>query len=260
MRTQTQEFYELNVSLLKLRFSKLAASLARPSCWHALGHGVAPAIEHLPVLKTLSVDGVIDVGANRGQFSLSCRIAMSNIPVLAFEPIPSEAVIYKSIHGKKSGCELVQCALGEAFSEAEFHLSHNLDSSSLLPIGKRQREMFPETAESGTIKVKVRTLDHFLPKMCRRSEQLLKIDVQGFELSVLKGAIKTLATCKHVYAECSEVQLYEGQALRPAVAEFLAGFGFQESGSFNHQYDRSELIQADYLYSRTQFDAPRSTW
>lgn len=241
----------MNTSLLKLRLSKLAASLTRPSCWRALSQGVAPAIEHLPVLKTLSVDGVIDVGANRGQFSLACRIAIPKVPVLAFEPIPSEAGIYKAIHGKTPDVELVQCALGETFSESEFHLSHSLDSSSLLPIGKRQREMFPETAESGTIKVDVRTLDHFLPNMGGRSKQLLKIDVQGFELGVLKGAVKTLANCRYVYAECSEVQLYEGQALRPAVTEFLAGFGFQESGSFNHQYDRSELIQADYLYSRT---------
>jgi len=240
----------LNTSLLKLRLSKLAASVTRPGCWRALAHGVAPSIEHLPVLKNLTVDGIIDVGANRGQFSLTCRIAMPNIPVLAFEPIPSEAKIYTSIHRKIQGVELFQYALGETFAEAEFHLSNSLDSSSLLPIGKRQRDLFPETAESGTIKVDVKTLDHFLPKMSGRSEQLLKIDVQGFELGVLKGAIKTLTTCRHVYAECSEVQLYEGQALRPAVAEFLAGFGFQESGSFNQQYDGNELIQADYLFSR----------
>ena len=175
---------------------------------------------------------------------------MPTVPVLAFEPIPGEAKIYKSIHGMMRGVELCQCALGETSSEAEFHLSNSLDSSSLLPIGKRQRDLFPETAESGTIKVEVKTLDDFLPKMSGRSAQLLKIDVQGFELGVLKGAVKTLSTCRHVYAVCSEVQLYEGQALRPAVASFLAGFGFKEFGSYNHQHDQSELIQADYLFSR----------
>ena len=250
VRTQTWERNELNTSLLKLRLSKLTASLTRPCCWRALAYGVAPAIEHLPVLRKLTVDGVVDVGANRGQFSLSCRIAMPTVPVLAFEPIPGEAKIYKSIHGMMRGVELCQCALGETSSEAEFHLSNSLDSSSLLPIGKRQRDLFPETAESGTIKVEVKTLDDFLPKMSGRSAQLLKIDVQGFELGVLKGAVKTLSTCRHVYAECSEVQLYEGQALRPAVASFLAGFGFKEFGSYNHQHDQSELIQADYLFSR----------
>ncbi len=241
----------MNTSLLKLRIQKLATSLMRPRCWRALSHGVAPAIEHLPILKTLRVDGVIDVGANRGQFSLTCRIALPNVPILAFEPIPGEASTYKSIHGSTSGIELVQCALGDTESQAEFHLSQSLDSSSLLPIGQRQRELFPETAESGTIKVDVKTLDHFLPNMAGRTKQLLKIDVQGFELGVLKGATRTLANCSYVYSECSEVPLYEGQALRPAVAQYLAGFGFRESGSFNHQYDGSELIQADYLYARS---------
>ena len=87
--------------------------------------------------------------------------------------------------------------------------------------------------------------------------QLLKLDVQGYELNVLKGATQTLSKCRHVYAECSEVALYEGQSLRPAITAFLAEHCFRESGSYNQQYDRSELIQADYLYSRIELLSDR---
>lgn len=240
----------MNLSVVQLRIAKLIGSLIRPDCWRALSFGVAPTIEHLPVLRRLDVDGVIDVGANRGQFSLACRIAMQQIPIIAFEPIPDEAKTFDAIHGRDRNITLVKCALGELRSEATLHLSRNADSSSLLPIGARQSELFPGTAESGTIKVEVQTLDDAIPLMSGRRSQLLKLDVQGYELNVLRGGIQALVLCKYVYCECSEVSLYDGQALRPEVSAFLQTHGFRESGSFNHQYHRTELIQADYLYSR----------
>lgn len=240
----------MTTSVFRLRISKLAASLMRPSCWRALSFGVAPSIEHLPLLKTLEVDGVIDVGANRGQFTLACSIAMGRIPVIAFEPIPSEAKIFSAIHSQNKNVTLVQCALGESRSQATLHLSRSADSSSLLPIGLRQTKLFPNTVEAGTMTVPVQMLDDSLPLMMGRNRQLLKLDVQGFELSVLNGGLKTLSMCNYVYAECSEVPLYDGQALRPEITAMLTHHGFQETASYNHQLDRSELIQADYLFTK----------
>jgi hypothetical protein len=59
-----------------------------------------------------------------------------------------------------------------------------------------------------------------------------------------------LRSCRYVYAECSEVPLYDGQALRPEVAAFLKDAGFAEREVLNPSYIRGELIQADYLYER----------
>lgn len=234
----------------RLRAAKLMVSLTHPSCWRALSAGVAPTIEHLSLLRQLDVDGIIDVGANRGQFTLACRLAMRPVPILAFEPIPKEAETFSAIHGHDNSIVLVRCALGEVRSEQTLHVSHSPDSSSLLPIGSRQTQMFPKTAEAGTITVPVQMLDDSLPLMAGRQRQLLKLDVQGYELNVLKGSPRTLAACRYVYAECSEVALYDGQALRPDVTRFLSDYGFRESASYNRQFHRSELIQADYLYVR----------
>lgn len=100
----------MKTSVLQLRMAKLLASLRRPSCWRALSLGVAPTIEHLPVLRGLEVDGIIDVGANRGQFSLACRIAKRHVPIIAFEPIPEEAATFEAIHGRDRNITLVKCA------------------------------------------------------------------------------------------------------------------------------------------------------
>lgn len=236
--------------LLKLRLLKLWVSITRPSYWSALVAGVAPAVEHRGVLRSLNVDGIIDVGANRGQFSLACRFALPGVPVVAFEPIPKEAETFRKVHGARGEVTLIESALGEAKGAATLHLSKSADSSSLLPIGKKQVELFENTVEVGTITVPVHRLDDFASCWIGRRQQLLKLDVQGYELNVLRGATETLKTCAYVYAECSEVALYDGQALRAEVEAFLGTHGFKVQGRYNEQLDNGQLIQADYLFSR----------
>jgi hypothetical protein len=80
---------------------------------------------------------------------------------------------------------------------------------------------------------------------------LLKIDVQGAELSVLRGAEKTLESVDSIFVECSFVELYEGQALANEVIEFLAARGFSIAGVFGPAYDADgRCLQVDALFSR----------
>ena len=65
------------------------------------------------MLQALQVDGVIDVGANRGQFTLACSLAMPDVPLVAFEPIPEEARTYRRVHGHNPRVKLIESALGE---------------------------------------------------------------------------------------------------------------------------------------------------
>ncbi|MDZ4849276.1 MAG: FkbM family methyltransferase [Pirellulaceae bacterium] len=238
------------MALLRIRWRKLFTSIVHPSCWRGLRIGVAPSVEHLSILRSLDVDGIIDVGANRGQFTLACQLAQPGKAVVAFEPIPGEAKIFRKVHGLSSNVTLVESALGESKGTATLHLSQSADSSSLLPIGRRQTECFRDTAEVGTIDVPVQRLDDLSDLWSGRSRQLLKLDVQGYELNVLKGAVQTLSTARYVYAECSDVELYEGQALKREVADFLQLHGFSEVGRYNAEYQQSQLIQADYLFER----------
>ena len=240
----------MNLKLFGLRLEKLAIALAHPVCWRGIANGVAATIEHLPILRGLKIDGVIDVGANRGQFTLACRLALPAVPVVAFEPIPTEAATFRRVHGWSPLVRLIEAAAGERQGTAVLHLSKSADSSSLLPIGRRQVEFFGDTVEIGTINVPVQRLDDNVVGWFGRTRQLLKLDVQGFELSVLRGAVETLKRCAYVYAECSEVALYDGQALRTEVEGFLKTQGFIGQGRFNEQWHAGQLIQADYLFRR----------
>jgi FkbM family methyltransferase len=238
-------------NLIQLRLAKLLFSLSHPQCWPALARGVAPSVEHRAVLRDLDCDLLLDVGANRGQFSLMTRILHHACPVHAYEPLPSEAAIFQAVVGRQPGVTLHVLALGDQPGEAELHVSRQRDSSSLLPIGALQTGMFPRTEEVGTCRVLVVTLDSLPGHWAGASRALLKLDVQGFELGVLRGAREALSHCAYVYVECSEIPLYTGQALYPEVAAFLSATGFQPSKRVNEQWSDGRLVQADHLFTRS---------
>ena len=239
-------------SPLFLKLKKAAFAAAHPRCWNALSHRVAPAIEHGELLRSLGCDLLLDVGANRGQFSLIARLVHPHLPIHAFEPQPGEAAVYRRLFGADPLVTLHELALGEQLGEADLHISRRRDSSSLLPIGELQARLFPSTEEVGTHRVQVVSLDSLTARWPTASRVLLKLDVQGFELSVLRGARQALRQCSHVYAECSQVPLYTGQALYPEVAAFLAEEGFNPERQLNEQHDGGRLIQADHLFSRSR--------
>lgn len=237
-------------NLIQLRLAKAWFSLSHPGLWRGLRQGVAPSLEHREVLQSLAPDLLLDVGANRGQFSLMARQIHPRLPIQAFEPLPAEGAVYRRVFEGKAGVDLHALALGEVPGTAELHVSRRADSSSMLPIGELQTKLFPHTDEVGTHQVEVVLLDSMPGQWQDARNALLKIDVQGFELSVLRGARLALKHCANVYVECSEVALYTGQAFYPDIAVFLATEGFVLTRRANEQWVDGRLIQADYLFSR----------
>ena len=240
----------MNLDLLTIRLRKLAAIAVRSSYRGAfLRHGVAPAIEHEAVLRGLDFDFVADVGANRGQFSLVCRHVRPQARIVAFEPLPEPAALYRALFGDDPGVRLHACALAPRRGEMTMHVSGREDSSSLLPISDLQSRNFPGTEGVGVCRVPVGPLSDFVGPQDLGGQNLLKIDVQGFELEVLKSAESLLPQFRWVYAECSFVPLYEGQALADEVIQWLKTRRFDLIGRFNPSRGRDDRpLQADLLF------------
>lgn len=212
-------------------------------------NGVAAGIEHEAVLKTLHCNTVIDIGANKGQFALAARKCFPNAKIYSFEPLSHPAEIFKKVFVDDCNIKLFPFAISDETGEAEIHISHREDSSSLLPIGEKQNEMFPGTYEVGVEKITMKKLSDALSIDELISPVLIKIDVQGFELSVLKGSIELFSRIKYIYSECSYIELYKGQALFPEISEFLAKYGFKKIGEFNTSFDESgKPVQSDFLF------------
>ena len=95
-------------------------------------------------------------------------------------------------------------------------------SSSLLkPKGHLKR--YPRIKFDSPLPVQVRPLDEI---MDGKTFNFLNIDVQGYELEVLKGAVKCLENVYYIIVEVNRGELYEGCPMVEDIDDFLSEFGF----------------------------------
>jgi FkbM family methyltransferase len=214
----------------------------------------APAIEHEQVVRSLSPNAVIDVGANVGQFSSLVRSCHPTCPLYMFEPLPNALSRLRNVFEGDASSIVFPFALSSAEGTVAFHVSQRPDSSSLLPIGPLQVRENRGTGESRTIMVPTRRLDGVSEISGLPDQTLLKLDVQGAELEVVRGAGELLDHIKWIYCEVSFVELYEGQPRAAELIHALGRLGFELSVVGALSKGRSgRVIQADVLFERTTF-------
>jgi len=229
---------------------KLAKIISTPALRVALRrHHVAAGVEHQQILHDLACYTVVDIGANRGQFALVARHCFPHAQIFSFEPLHKPAAIFHKVFTGDPNVELHQVAIGPEAGNATIHVSIRDDSSSLLPITALQNQIFPDTQESGIETIKVGRLEDFISAERLQPPALLKLDVQGYELSALKGCEVLLQHFAYVYVECSFVELYAHQALADEVIAWLRERDFILCGVYNMAYDRvGKAVQADFLF------------
>ena len=129
------------------------------------------------------------------------------------------------------------------------HVSRRHDSSSLLPLSETMINVFPGTDEVGVVEIPIGPLTAFISERQIIEPALLKIDVQGTELQVLRGCELLLKQFRFLYVEVSFVELYVGQALCGEVVRFLDKKGFDIIGVYNvYENELGRAIQADFLF------------
>lgn len=166
--------------------------------------------------------GVIHIGAHHGQEGAGYR-ALGIDRVCWVEPLPSAfAELVKSQVGTNAA--FFQCALGAKNEEAIFYIADNAGQSSSLRKPKIHLQEHPEVNFIDTITVPVRRLED-LP-INFEAFNLLVLDVQGCELDVLQGAQEILGAFDYIIAEVQNAELYEGGALLPELAAWIAQRGF----------------------------------
>lgn len=199
-----------------------------------------------------AVGTVLDVGANRGQFAGDLRRAGWTGRIVSFEPTSAAHAALAALAARDEGwIAAPRMALGAGEGEAEINLSINSVSSSLLKVDARSIEAAPESAFTSSERVPVRTLDAVVETGWARPFAL-KIDTQGFELEVLRGAAATLAQTAIVSLELSLAPLYENGA------SFVAVYGLLEQAGFHCialsevfcDFARNEVLQVDGTFVR----------
>jgi len=241
----------MNLDALFNKLDKLSQALMSWRLWQALWkHRVLAGAEHRTVLSA-DLKTVVDIGANRGQFSLAARNWSPSAILIAFEPLAAPADIFRRVFADDDKVILHQAAIGPASARQKMHVSARDDSSSLLPISSAQTTMFPGTGEIAITDVRVGPLDEFVKASDLLAPAMLKIDVQGYEYEALLGCESLLHHFDCIYCECSFVELYSGQKMGGEVIDWLSSKGFQLVEKYNDAYDQQGVtVQADFLFSR----------
>lgn len=201
-----------------------------------------------------AVDLVVDVGANVGQFAERARSLGYSRDILSFEP-SSDAFKVLDMRAKRDGSwSTRRLALGDVPGTGNLNISSNSVSSSLLNVGERHLSAAPKSAIVATESVPISTLERELSELQAR-HIYLKLDVQGYELPVLRGAGESLKRTDIVRFEVSFDALYEGQSSWTDVCNVLQdnGFAIRYIEPGYEEESTGFMLQADFIAAKREW-------
>jgi FkbM family methyltransferase len=199
---------------------------------------------------------VIDIGANVGRWSEAAASVFPSARFVLIDGNPKNYSHLKAVASKLgSNSEFTIALLGAEEKNAVPFYDLGTGSSIL-----------PELTsfEKSGISLPMLTLDGLFATRVCEVPLLLKLDVQGYELEVLRGGRKVLTSAEVVILETSLLPYNEGAPLMADVISFMAREGFVPfdfCGQLRRESDYA-LFQTDVAFARTSsaLRAPRKFW
>ena len=194
---------------------------------------------------------VIDGGANVGQFARAAAETYPRAEVHSFEPLAAAISEFRRNLADQPRVHLHEVALGAKDGKITFYPNANSQSSSILPEAAGHGDRFVHDKQLTAIQVSVARLDTVFADRQLPRPILLKLDLQGYELEALKGAMQLLKTTDYILTETVFLKMYENEPLFGELMDWLreAGFEFQEPLAFLSDV-HERIIQMDALFCR----------
>lgn len=200
-----------------------------------------PTSESLIFLKSYFNEtiSVLDVGANKGQFVKEIKKLFNKCNIVSVEPNRNcERYL------KRLDIEYYICGLGSTESLTQL----------VLPKGKKLSKgasFFPDKNWKQTMLIdsNISVADNLFKG---RSFDLIKIDTQGYELEVIKGAHELIKKSKFLIVECNIIPENIGAPEILKVVKELEELGFYLSNVTEERLNRDkELYQIDAVFTNT---------
>jgi FkbM family methyltransferase len=197
------------------------------------------------LLKNHSVTGILDAGASRGHISERMLNKFPAAHVYAFEPQPMYKKRLEQYAQRENRFHPQFAALSDHEGTAELHVTESAGNTSLLNPTQTLQQIDPAgSAIKETVSVPLVTIDQWAGRNGDLAIQVMKFDIQGYELNALKGAVNTLANSTLiVYTEVWFNPVYEGGALLGDIDQFLRERGFLLYDIYKPKYNPNGLIQ-----------------
>jgi FkbM family methyltransferase len=188
-----------------------------------------------------------DIGASNGVWSTQVSADFPEATFDLFEPLVDHVPAYREKLEPRlaghPGFRLHKLALGAECKKSSFYLYSTPVSSTGLRL-----QYVPQDAKC--LEVDVLTIDYVVQEFRLPVPQLIKVDTQGCELNILKGARRTLPQVEVLLLECWLTRGYgKTTPLLDEVAEWLRGFNFYLWDLGNGWRDPSgSLVAQDCLF------------
>lgn len=180
----------------------------------------------------LTLRTIFDVGANKGQTTLDYHQKFPEAKIFSFEPVRQTFEVLKANVGFEHNIYCFNLALGEDNKQQQMLVRGTSGSNSIANVTKvnSQTNQSLET-------VNITTLDNFLEESDQKIEQidLLKIDTEGYECQVLRGAEATLRSEKifYIFIEVTFRQQDNYHTYFSTINEMLADYNFNFVGLYD---------------------------
>jgi FkbM family methyltransferase len=209
----------------------------------------------LALLLPPAATTIVDVGAHEGLVADALDFLYRPQRLWAVEPNPAHLRRLGERFRDRPQVVVANCCLGEAPGEASFHVYEFDAASSLFSCTPGHMASLGLSEKSTELKVPVRTLSEMIPADLETID-LLKLDCQGAELSVLRGAGERLKTVRWVFCEVSIDPIYAGAPLFGELHAFLRAAGFELRHMSGFSGGGHSIQWADTLYANPRLVAP----
>lgn len=166
---------------------------------------------------------VLDVGAFKGDWTRICLDVYPEAFITCIEPQDLPHIELKKIAEEHQNIRIIQTLLGRSIRDSVQFEDIGPGSSVLIDSSKNKRKMT--------------TIDALIEDGYCKPPELLKLDVQGYEIEVLEGYTHNFYNCKVIQIEISLLPIVEGAPLLYDVVNYLYKRGFV-------MFDVDELIRA----------------
>jgi FkbM family methyltransferase len=180
-----------------------------------------------------------DIGASNGQWTRQCRSIFSESRYVLVDPLESNRGALADLARSDRRITVFHGVAGA--SPGSMQIYDHGDQSSVLP----------STDFPGVMKtVEATTVDALFEAQGFASPVLLKADVQGYELEVLRGATRCLEATVMLVLEVSFRRIYKDSALADEIVAHVGerGFRIYEICSYLQRASDRDLIQSDLVF------------
>jgi FkbM family methyltransferase len=203
------------------------------------------------LMSSFNVQFIIDAGAYQGSFSIDMAKIFPSAAIFAFEPHPSS---YELLLKASKNCPAVKSynvALGSSCGRLNLHINASQLTNSLAKASADGLRNFKEfVSPRGIEEVEVITLYAFMQKERVPFVDILKLDIQGYELEAIKGMQASLSDVKLIFLEIQFLQIYEGTPLFSEIETYLREHGFTFFQLYNlvRSPETGRLLYGDAIF------------